>query len=165
MTHKSKFFLFFLLFFVASALSFESMAQNEYGHNPQLEVREDFSDQELEQFIEANKNAIVVQQGAEQKMIRAIQDEGLDINKFNDILTSKQNPNYESQATPEEHSKFDNAVEEVVKIQEEMIGDMESAIEQAGITIETYEEILIAYQQNPKIQEKINQMLNRNVNE
>jgi predicted Rossmann fold nucleotide-binding protein DprA/Smf involved in DNA uptake len=165
MTHKSKFILFFLLLFTGSLLSFESMGQQEYGHNPQLEVREDFSDQELEQFIEANKNAMIVQQGAEQKMIRAIQDEGLDIHTFNDILTSKQNPNHESQASPEDHNKFDNAVEEVVKIQEEMIVEMESAIEDSGITIETYEEILIAYQQNPKVQTKINEMLNRSVNE
>jgi hypothetical protein len=165
MKHKNKFILFFLLLFIASLLSYESMAQQEYGHNPQLEVREDFSDQELEQFIEANKNAIVVQQGAEQKMIQAIQDEGLDINTFNEILTSKQNPNYESQASPEDHNKFDHAVEEVVKIQEEMMTEMESAIEEAGITIETYEEILIAYQQNPKVQEKVNELLNRHVNE
>jgi hypothetical protein len=43
--------------------------------------------------------------------------------------------------------------------------EMESAIEEAGITIETYEEILIAYQQNPKVQEKVNELLNRHVNE
>ncbi len=166
---RIKNFQILFLFLLASLLSFESVAQQEQEPEQDLQeteqgmipaVKEDFTDQELQQFIEANKVAIGVQQSAEQKMISAIEKEGLDIQTFNEILTSKQNPEAETQATPEDQGKFNTAVEEVVKIQEEMMTEMESAIQETGISVEQYEEILLAYQQSPVVQEKLNQMLN-----
>lgn len=164
MQAKTMIKLILILFFAAMLLN-EGMAQqepqkpSEQGMNPENAPRKEFSNTELEQFIEANKQAIVVQQNAEQKMIKAIQDRGLDIETFNDILTSKQDPNHTSSASIEDQSKFDSVVVDVVKIQEDMMTEMESAIEKSGITIETYEQILIAYQENPELQEKINNML------
>ncbi len=166
---RIKNFQILFLFLLASLLSFESVAQQEQEPEQDLQeteqgmmpaVKEDFTDQELQQFIEANKVAIGVQQSAEQKMISAIEKEGLDIQTFNEILTSKQNSEAETQATPEDQGKFNTAVEEVVKIQEEMMTEMESAIQETGISVEQYEEILLAYQQSPVVQEKLNQMLN-----
>lgn len=169
---RIKNFQILFLFLLASLLSFESKAQQEQEPEQDLQeteqgmkpaVKEDFTDQELQQFIEANKVAIGVQQSAEQKMISAIEKEGLDIQTFNEILTSKQNPEAETQATPEDQGKFNTAVEEVVKIQEEMMTEMESAIQETGISVEQYEEILLAYQQSPVVQEKLNQLLNNSM--
>lgn len=162
------------VFFVASLFMLAATAQEprqeeQPEQNDQLqnqlpndrEVREDFSEQELQQFIDANKEAITVQQSAEQNMMEAIQEEGLDVDKFNEILTSRQNPQMKTEATTEDQTKFDSAVQKVMKIQERMVSEMEDAIQQSGMSISEYEEMLIAYQQSPKIQQQVNEMLLR----
>lgn len=156
----------------ASFFIFEAAAQQpgqsetqppagQYQAPQDQEVREDFSQEELQQFINANKEAIMVQQSAEQHMMAAIEEEGLDVEKFNEILTSRQNPDVKTDATTEDQTKFDNAVQKVMKIQEKMVSDMENAIQESGMSIAQYEEMLIAYQQSPKVQQQVNEMLMR----
>lgn len=161
------------LLFMTSWIAFEGTAQqpgqeqdqhlDQYEHQApgQQGVREDFTEEELQSFIDANKQAITVQQSAEQHMMDAIQNEGLDVNKFNEILTSRQNPEMKTEATEEDQAKFDSAVQKVMEIQEKMVSEMENAIKQSGMSIQEYEEMLLAYQQSPKVQQQVNEMLMR----
>ena len=55
------------------------------GQPPSIEMREDFSDGELKSFVKANEKVTVIQMEAEQKMIKAIEDEGLSVERFNAI--------------------------------------------------------------------------------
>jgi hypothetical protein len=123
------------------------------------EVKDDYSTEELKEFIEANREATKVQQEAEQKMVSAIEEEGLDINTFNEILTSQQQGDQQAQMAEEDMEKFNKAAEKVIEIQEETTAEVEEAIQDSGMEVEKYKEMMLAYQQSPLVQEKIHKML------
>ena len=126
---------------------------------PQQEVKEDFSKEELEQFVDANKVVADVQRSSEEKMVKAIEEEGLEVQQFNEILTTQQNPEAEAEVSDDDLNKFNKAVEKVMKVQQDMQTDLQKAIEESGITVQKYDQILIAYQQSPKVQEEVNKIL------
>ena len=126
---------------------------------PQQEVKEDFSKEELEQFVDANKVVADVQRSSEEKMVKAIEEEGLEVQQFNEILTTQQNPEAEAEVSDDDLNKFNKAVEKVMKVQQDMQTDLQKAIEGSGITVQKYDQILIAYQQSPKVQEEVNKIL------
>lgn len=126
---------------------------------PQQEVKEDFSKEELEQFVDANKVVADVQRSSEEKMVKAIEEEGLEVQQFNEILTTQQNPETETEVSDDDLNKFNKAVEKVMKVQQDMQTDLQKAIEESGMTVQKYDQILIAYQQSPKVQEEVNKIL------
>ena len=93
------------------------------------EVREDYSTEELKVFIDANREATKVQQEAEQKMVSAIEDEGLDVNTFNQMLTTSQQGSQQDSLSEDDLEKFNNAAEKVMEIQQETMTEVEEAIQ------------------------------------
>lgn len=126
---------------------------------PQQEVKEDYSEEELTQFIQANEEAAKVQQQGEQQMMKAIENEGMDVDKFNEILMARQNPDAEVQASEEELEKFDKASQEIIKVQQNLQQDVVKAVENSGMAIDKYSEMMFAYQNSSKVQEEVNKLL------
>lgn len=123
---------------------------------PSTSIREDFSDDELKSFVKANEKVMAIQIEAEQNMIKAIEDEGLTVDRFHQILDEQRDPQRGTETSAEELKSFNNAakviLEENAKVEEEMA----TTIEEQGIDIETYKQIMLAYQQNPGIQSRVN---------
>jgi hypothetical protein len=128
---------------------------------PSIEMREDFSDNELKSFVKANEKVTVIQIEAEQKMIKAIEDEGLSIERFNDILEQQRDPSRASgEPSAEELQSFNKAAQVILDENAKIEKQMTTSIEEEGIDIETYKQIMLAYQQNPDIQNRVNKMVN-----
>lgn len=118
---------------------------------------ESFSHKEVEQFIEANNKAAEVQQKSQEKMLKAIEKEDLEINKFNQILEAQQQPQQEVDASKEELEAFNKAVQRIVKIQENMEKEIQTVLEEE-IGLNKYEEMAIAYQKDPEFQQRVHEM-------
>lgn len=127
---------------------------------PSVNVREDFSDDELKSFVKANDKVMAIQMEGEQKMIKAIEDEGLTLDRFNQILEEQRDPKAEPEATQEELTSFNNAAQVILQENARLEQQMTTSIEEEGIDIETYKQIMLAYQQNPSIQNRVNKMVN-----
>lgn len=125
----------------------------------QQQVRQDFTDEELKSFLKANANVMEIQLEIEQKMIEAIEDEGLTVEKFNAMAEAQQDPSKSVNATPEELQSFNSAAQEILKEREKVEPQVISSIEEEGIDVQTYQEILIAYQQHPQVKSKIDKLL------
>lgn len=125
----------------------------------QQQVREDFSDSELKQFIKANQGATAIQQQSQGEMVATIEEEGLDVNTFNEILTSAQNPEQEVNASEDELNQFNKIAEKLQVIQKKTEEKIIKVIEKEGIDAEMYQEIMIAYQASPKVKEKVDRLL------
>lgn len=126
---------------------------------PQQEVKEDFSDDEIKTFIKANERIVQVQQEGEQKMMEAIEGEDIDVDRFNQILMSRQNPDQETDASPEELTAFSKAAEKVMEVQKELEEKAVKAVEEEGMAIEDYQQIMMAYQQSPKVQQQVEKIM------
>lgn len=126
---------------------------------PSVNAREDFSDDELKSFVNANEKAMAIQIEGEQKMIKAIEDQGLTLDRFNEILEEQRDPSKESTASGEELQSFNNAAQVILQENTRIEQQMTTTIEEEGIDVETYKQIMLAYQQNPAIQNRVNKMV------
>lgn len=122
-------------------------------------MREDFSDNELKSFVKANEKVTVIQMEAEQKMIKAIEGEGLTVERFNQILEQQRDPSRTSETSVEELQSFNNAAQVILEENTRIEKEMTSSIEEEGIDIETYKQIMVAYQQNPDVQSRVNKFV------
>ncbi|AUC23522.1 hypothetical protein BTO15_16065 [Polaribacter sejongensis] len=70
--------------------------------------QQDISDKELVQFADAYTEVQVLNQQSQQKMMSILQEEGLEIERFNEIQQAKMDPNKKSDATDVEKKKHEN---------------------------------------------------------
>jgi hypothetical protein len=154
-----------LMFFLPAAVSAqeESATRDEVEQqieDPAITMREDFSDDELKSFVKANEKVMAIQMETEQKMIAAIEDEGLTVDRFNEILEQQRDPSRGGNETSaNELNSFNNAAQVILQENEKIEKAMATKIEEEGIDVVTYKQIMTAYQQRPEIQGRVNELL------
>lgn len=131
--------------------------------SPEPDLREDYSDAELESFVNANKKVATIQEETEAMIIDQIEEKGLTVNRFNEILAGQQDPAMKDsvQATTEELAAFNEIATSIVSENEKVRDRIETSIEEEGINLDTYEGIMVAYQVSPKVQERIHRLLEK----
>ncbi|AHM60816.1 hypothetical protein D770_12810 [Flammeovirgaceae bacterium 311] len=157
--------LCFLLFMAGATMAQTTQPQQQQEPMQQEQpVRDDFSDAELEKFADVYVQVVEIQQQSEGEMLKAIEDENLDINRFNEILQAQQQQQSAADinATAEEMASFNNAAQKIMGVQKETETEMQQVIEQ-DLGVETYQQIIIAYQQSPDVQQKVNELLQNRV--
>ena len=139
----------------------QQLPQNPAG--PQVNVREDYSDEELESFVNANEKVATIQQQTEQKIIGKIQENGLTVDRFNEILQGQQDPTLKDsvQATPEELAAFNQVAQSIVNENQKVRQQIETSIQEEGLNLATYEEMMVAYQYSPKVQKRVHKLLDK----
>jgi hypothetical protein len=147
-----------LLAFIFLAPLVQLRAQ-ETSSEPSVTFREDFSDKELKSFVKANEAVMAIQQESEQKMVDAIEGEGLTVERFHEILQSQRDPGSATEASAEELGSFNKAAQVIIEESRKAEEKMETSIKHEGIDIDTYKEIMLAYKQSPDVQSKINKMV------
>jgi len=134
-------------------------AQTEIQQQEPAQTAE-FSDQDLQQFADASARLMVVQQEGEQTMMNILQEEKLSVEQFNEMAKAHQDQKLsEVQATPEEMAAFNKAAQRMVEMQPEFQQDLEEAIQQDGMTLEKFEQIMLAYQQNQSVQQRVDKLM------
>lgn len=145
-----------ILFLAAGA---NAVAQ-EPAEQPSLQARDDFSDNELKSFVKASKKITSIQMETEQKMVEAIENEGLTVDRFHQILDQQRNPDTSATETSQNELKsFNNAAQAIILENKKVEEKMAASIEEEGIDVETYNQIMVAYQQNTGIQRRVDQMI------
>lgn len=144
----------FVLFFSAGVMAQVPMQEG------QQQVNTDFSEEELEDFVDVYVKASEIQQENETVMMQAIEEEDLELERFNEILTARQSQEsvQDIDATPEELASFNKAAEKIMEVQQEAQTEINTLIEEK-IGAEKYQQIAMAYQQSPEVQQKINEKL------
>lgn len=116
------------------------------------------TDAELEKFATAYQGIQLANQDAQKKMIAAVEDQDLEIEKFNEIHQAKMQ-NQKVDASKEELEKHAKAVETLDKLQPEIQAQMEKIITDAGLTVERFEQITTAMQTNPEILQRLQKIM------
>jgi hypothetical protein len=129
------------------------------GAYAQTEQKEEVSDQEIKQFASAFQQIQAVDQMAQQDMIKAVEDEGLDVERYNEIQQTAQDPNQEIDVNGDELKKYEIATKEIEKIQMEAQQQMQEKIVEEGLTIDRYQEIAAVIQNDPELQQKLQKYL------
>jgi len=125
----------------------------------QAPAQQDVSDDELKQFASVYKQIQSINQEVQQDMFEAIQEQGIDIQRFNELFQASMVPGQEIAASEEEMEKFNAAKAGIEKIQAQTEKKMEEVIVEEGLTLERYQEIAMAIQSSPDLQRKIQEYL------
>lgn len=126
----------------------------------QGQVQQNFSDAELQQFADANNRLMGIQQKGEQAMMNILQEEKISVDKFNELAQAHQQQKLnEVQATPEEMAAFNKAAQRMIELQPTMQKEVEAAIQKDGLSMQKYEQIMMAYRQDPALQQRVAEMM------
>ena len=145
------FSLLTLSFFFASSALFAQAP-------PAGESSNEYSDEELETFVEAAMEIMPLQQEAQRVMVEEIKDNGMTVEKFNQILEA-QAMGMEPEATEEELESFENTMRSIEDIQAEYQVKIAEEIEKTGMSPQKFDEILARYQQDPELQIRIHEIM------
>ncbi|WP_347157441.1 DUF4168 domain-containing protein [Pontibacter chitinilyticus] len=119
-----------------------------------------FTDAELKQFAEANTRLMSLQQESETKMMGMLQEEKLSVDRFNEMANAHQQQKLaELKASPEEMAAFNKIAQRIMDMQPDLQKAAEVAIQKDGLALDKYKQMMMAYQQDPALQEKVNKMM------
>ncbi|HSP11132.1 MAG TPA: DUF4168 domain-containing protein, partial [Salegentibacter sp.] len=101
----------------------------------------------------------VVNQQAQQEMIKTVEDSGFDVQRFNEIHQASLDPNQEVEVSSEEKAKHKEVVTEIEGMQGKFQKDMEEVIEKEGLSIERYEQLAMALQTDTELQQRLQKLM------
>lgn len=125
----------------------------------QEQSKPEISDADMKLFASAFQEVQAVNQQVQNKMIGAINEEGLDIQKFNEIQQATQAEGGESDISKEDMAKYQKSVQAIQAVQQEAQQKMQAAIEASGIPLDKYQNIMRAVQENPELQAKLSEYI------
>ena len=125
----------------------------------QAQTEEKITDEQLKKFVEISKKAQGESMKQQQKMVKAIQDEGLTPDRFNQIYKDQQNPNKESDASEKEKKQFSTAMGNIQSMKKQSQKEMEAMIENEGMEFETYMSINKKLQQDPDLKKRFREIM------
>ncbi|WP_373492990.1 DUF4168 domain-containing protein [Aquiflexum sp.] len=126
----------------------------------QMEINEDFTDKELKEFVRINIEMIPIQEKGQENMLKAIEKEGLKVERFQELAQAQQAGNLtEVSGDPEEIAKFSKAGQKVLDTQQEVQMKVQEEIVKSELSKEKFQEIYMAYNQSEKVRAKIEKMM------
>jgi len=120
----------------------------------------DVSTKEIQQFVSAAQSIQGINQEAQQKVGKAVEDEGMSQRRFSEIRQSQQSQNQgQANATEEEMEQYRNIMQTLQNMRTGMRDNMENAIKQSGLTMQRYQQIAKAAQTDTALMKRIQQKL------
>ncbi|MFO7934671.1 MAG: DUF4168 domain-containing protein [Bacteroidales bacterium] len=145
-TFKKTTSLFLLLMLIGSPAAF---AQTEQA----------VSEEEMKQFAASIQQVEIINQQAQQKMVSAVEKEGIEVERYNEMQQADMDPDREIDATGEEMEKYNQATEALAIIQARTQEEMQDKITQEGLTVARYQEIATIISNDPEMQQKLREIL------
>ncbi|MGM0649242.1 MAG: DUF4168 domain-containing protein [Bacteroidota bacterium] len=117
----------------------------------------DISDKELKEFANLQQTIQKINQDGQKKMVKAIQDNDMTVQDYQEISKSMQQ-GQEPEMTPEEKKSYEAADKVVSEQQKEMQKKMDKKFEESDMERERYIEINRSVSQDPELQERLRGM-------
>lgn len=124
----------------------------------------DISEEELEKFVDIDMQLQPMQQQAQQEMIAKVEEKGMAVEKFQEIAQSQQQGD-STVFSSEELQSFNEINEDLSQIDTQLREEVQSKIEDEGVSIERYQEIAMAVNQDPNLQQKLQEIYQRKAGE
>ncbi len=92
-------------------------------------------------------------------MVAVVEEEKLTVENLLRCQGPSGTEAWEVKASPEEKAAFSKAAQRIMQPQIEQ--SMQQAIEKEGITLEKFEQIMLAYQQNAAVQARVQKLIDQ----
>ncbi len=117
------------------------------------------TDSELASFAEVFQEVQGISKQSQDKMVKAIEDEGLELQRYNAIGKAQQSGDKDIEVTEEEIEKLHAINSKLVKINSETSEIVEKKLGDNNLTSERYQEILQSVQKDEKLKIKLRDKL------
>lgn len=122
---------------------------------PEVEV----SDVELKTFAEVFGKAQNIQKQARLKMVKVVKDEGLKVQRYNEIMKNKKSGAKRNvDVSKAEKKKVQKATQRIQKIQSGMQDEIVKTIQKGGMKPRRFQTILTAVRSDPALQKRLQQI-------
>ena len=119
----------------------------------------DVSDSELASFAEVFQEVQGISKESQDKMVKAIEDGGLELQRYNAIAKAQQSGDEDVEVTEEEIEKLKAINSQLVKINSETNEIVEKKLSANNLTFERYQEILQLVQKDEQLKLKLRDKL------
>lgn len=134
-------------------------AQNQMMQQQGQQAQKSYSDEEVDLFADVVVKVVPVQQEAEQKMVKKIEEGGMKLDNFNQIARQMQQGQQPEGVEEADMKKFQSISQKLQSIQMETQQKMNEIISDAGISPALYQEMIAAYSTNPDVKKKVDEKL------
>lgn len=117
--------------------------------------------EELEQFASVIPELQTIQESAQAEVTTAVEESGLSAERFNQIAQAQSSPEAggEVEISPEEAAAFEFVVGEIQQIEQDFLAQRQEILTAQGLTVERYQQILAAVQNDPALLQQIQELL------
>jgi len=137
----------------------EQQAPAATPENTSMEVGEE----EILSFANAFEDVRRIQNESREKMVQAIEQQGLTIQEYNELLRQQEQADGTdsevSNLSEEKEAQFQQADTRVNQIEKEAQAEIETAITNEGLQVERFQQIWIAVRQDPELQQQVKNYL------
>lgn len=163
MTFIHKTALTFAIFLLTSGMLF-AQVQQQTPQMPELPTSSDVSDEEIEQIATTIGELEPIQVKAQEKIGAALEEEGISLERFQQMMMAMQNPQMADQVeiTDEEMSIIQSMQPKLMEIQGEAEQEMSAKMEENGLTMQRYRMVVMGAQQDPELMERLQSQLEEN---
>lgn len=153
-----------LIFSFVLAGSLSAQVQQQPPQQPELPTSEDVSDQELTNLGDAVEALEPIQVETQEKVKTAVEEEDLTYERFQQMMMAMQNPQMAQQVniTDEEKAKVQALQPALMEIQTEARQKMSSTLEDNGLSMQRYQQIIMGAQQDPELMARVEEELGLN---
>ncbi|MDH6100554.1 DUF4168 domain-containing protein [Anabaenopsis sp. FSS-46] len=122
------------------------------------------SPEELQKFASILPRLQEIAETGQQRSLQIIEQSPLSVERFQELSQAQQTPGTQpsSPATQEEQQSFDQVAAQVQSIQEETVLQQQEAVQAGGLELNRFNEIFIAVQQDPALQQQLQQLIQNN---
>ncbi len=125
----------------------------------QLVEQEEITDAQLRKFASAIFSLRQIDQNARTEMGKLIQEQGMELEKFNEIYRAKQNPAAELNLSEQVEQQYEKIMNELEGLQQDYLQKKQNAVADAGLEFQTFETIANRIQTDPELRQRLAVML------
>ncbi len=141
---------FIALIGILGLLSFTSVSAQQAEH----------SEEDIAQYVAINKETLPIQLKAQEKMMTALKESGMDMQKFQTMMMSAQQGDQTyGGASEEDITTFKELAAAVNEIQTELGTQMQAAVQKSGMEPIKFQQMTMTYQQDAEFRAQIDEMM------
>lgn len=158
-----------IVFAIAFMACQGNSSQDQMSQDPSMQqdpmqqptAQTEVSDEELETFLELSSELRDVQMESQQKMIAVVEDEGLSVEIYNIIAEAEQTGQStdDIEVSSDDLDNYERASAQIAEMERELEPEFENIISENGMDMDRFQQINMALQQDPILQQRIQQMM------
>lgn len=142
---------------IAAGSLFAQVQQQTPQNRPEPATSDEVSDQEIDNLVSAINEMEPIQTEIQEKIQTAVEEEGLSFERFQQIMMGMQNPQMANQMniTDEEQETIQTIQPQLMQIQGEAQQKISAKIEENGLTMQRYRQIVMGAQQDSTLMARV----------